>query len=271
MARDDLYYFEGFSDPNFTQVPNELFDELAPQLTEAELRVLLYIVRRTFGFGKKDDAISVNQMANGITASDGRVLDYGTGMSRSAVWRGAKGLVSKGILAVDHVQSTDGEYATNIYRLRFREGVSLEKRHPISPKEQPVSLQESTQKKVDQNKAQQEIEIDKSISPRRTFGDADRKLIQPFIADLARELNDQAKLSASTTRAVKLFRASRLDHDSFLDAMQEARRRTQEHSANIRNTDSKGVWPRKQKFAYFLAVLQNIVLPSEGKYSAVAD
>ena len=36
-----------------------LFDELLPYLSEAELKVLLYIVRRTFGFKKEADAISV--------------------------------------------------------------------------------------------------------------------------------------------------------------------------------------------------------------------
>ena len=41
--------FEGFSSPNYTQVPDELFDILMPSLTDAELRVLLYIIRRTFG------------------------------------------------------------------------------------------------------------------------------------------------------------------------------------------------------------------------------
>ncbi len=42
--------FSGFTSPNFTQVPDELFDVLMPQISDAELRVLLYIIRRTFGF-----------------------------------------------------------------------------------------------------------------------------------------------------------------------------------------------------------------------------
>jgi hypothetical protein len=48
--------FEGFSRPNYTQVPDELFDVLMPDLTEAELRVLLYIIRRTFGFKKDSES-----------------------------------------------------------------------------------------------------------------------------------------------------------------------------------------------------------------------
>ena len=47
------FRFEGFSAPNYTPVPDDLFDELAPELTESELRVLLYVLRRTFGFKRK--------------------------------------------------------------------------------------------------------------------------------------------------------------------------------------------------------------------------
>ncbi len=42
--------FGGFDAPHYTQTPDVLFDELLPYLSEAELKVLLYIIRRTFGF-----------------------------------------------------------------------------------------------------------------------------------------------------------------------------------------------------------------------------
>jgi hypothetical protein len=44
--------FKGYTSPNYTQVPDELFDEQLPHLSGAELKVLLYIMRRTFGFKK---------------------------------------------------------------------------------------------------------------------------------------------------------------------------------------------------------------------------
>nr|MDP9472985.1 replication protein [Chloroflexota bacterium] len=55
---------------------------LMPQLSDAELRVLLYIVRRTFGFKREADAISLSQMVSGITTREGQVLDRGTGLSK---------------------------------------------------------------------------------------------------------------------------------------------------------------------------------------------
>ena len=42
--------FRGFRSPSYTQVPDELFDELLVELSGGELKVLLYIIRRTFGF-----------------------------------------------------------------------------------------------------------------------------------------------------------------------------------------------------------------------------
>ena len=65
--------FAGFQSPNYTPVPDELFDELLPDLGEAELRVPLYIVRRTFGFKKDSDSISLSQMIGGITTRDRRL------------------------------------------------------------------------------------------------------------------------------------------------------------------------------------------------------
>ena len=53
-------------------MPDAFFDVVAPQLSEAELRVALYIIRRTFGFKKDSDTISLRQMVEGITTKDGR-------------------------------------------------------------------------------------------------------------------------------------------------------------------------------------------------------
>ena len=53
MNKDDHKRFKGYSKPNYTPVPDELFDEQLPDLSGAELKVLLYIIRRTFGFKRR--------------------------------------------------------------------------------------------------------------------------------------------------------------------------------------------------------------------------
>ena len=50
------FKFQGFDSPTTTPVPDQFLDTLLfflTDLTDPELRVLLYIIRRTFGF-KKD-------------------------------------------------------------------------------------------------------------------------------------------------------------------------------------------------------------------------
>jgi hypothetical protein len=118
--------FPGFNEPTFTLTPDILFDELAPDLVECELRVLLYIVRRTFGFKKSADSISINQMVEGIKTRDGRILDRGTGMSRPSVVKGAKGLAEKGIIIATANRNPDGGDAPTTYQLRFRTTVDTQ-------------------------------------------------------------------------------------------------------------------------------------------------
>src|SRR5947209_15972592 len=61
-AVPDTFHYEGFSSPLGTIVPDDVFDVLMPQLADPELRVLLYIIRRTFGFKRDHDDISLKQM-----------------------------------------------------------------------------------------------------------------------------------------------------------------------------------------------------------------
>lgn len=68
------YHFQGFASPTTTPVPDQLFDELLYHLSPTEIVVLLYIIRRTYGFKKQSDNISLNQMVNGITTKEGRCL-----------------------------------------------------------------------------------------------------------------------------------------------------------------------------------------------------
>ncbi len=134
MSASTPITFEGFASPNFTQVPDELFDVLMPQLSDAELRVLLYIVRRTFGFKRDTDAISLSQMVSGITTREGQVLDRGTGLSKATVARGLAGLREKGVILAERRSSAQRGNEATTYRLRFKAGSSemTERSTPLS-------------------------------------------------------------------------------------------------------------------------------------------
>jgi hypothetical protein len=79
--------------PNSTQIPNLILDLVIPLISEAEARCLLYICRRTFGFHKRYDSISLSQFEKGIRSRQGVQLDFGTGMSRPGVTYALKNLV----------------------------------------------------------------------------------------------------------------------------------------------------------------------------------
>lgn len=169
MPEDESrFYYEGFTSPNGTIVPDDVFDILAPQLSEAELRVLLYIIRRTFGFKKDADNISLKQMVDGIKTRDGKVLDRGTGMSKSAAARGVKGLEEKGIVIAIRNRSQEKGDEPTTYKLRFRgDPVFSKNTRGVPPKEHPRVLLENTQQTVLQETVEQQTEfssVEKSVS-----------------------------------------------------------------------------------------------------------
>jgi hypothetical protein len=121
MATANQATFPGFQFPTTTPVPDEVFDVLMPQLSGAELKVLLYICRRTFGFKKASDSISLHQIAHGIKTRDGRVLDSGTGLCKRHVIRALKVLEKNNIIKVSRKVDETGLNEVNTYSLNISE------------------------------------------------------------------------------------------------------------------------------------------------------
>lgn len=80
MVDQDLS-FGGFESPNWTAIPNEIFDYFMASLTGAEFKVLCYIARWTCGFRRPVTAISKHQMVNGYVTKAGKRIDNGAGVS----------------------------------------------------------------------------------------------------------------------------------------------------------------------------------------------
>lgn len=106
--------------PNSTQVPDVILDHWMAELSGAELKVLLYIARRTYGFGKESDTISLTQIAGGLRRRDGTVLDRGTGASRSSVARSLKALEERGLIVrKTNLSDSTGEFEENTYSINL--------------------------------------------------------------------------------------------------------------------------------------------------------
>jgi len=269
MAPDDSYRFRGFSKPTYTQVPDELFDELMPRLSESELKVLLYVVRRTFGFKKDSDNISLKQMVEGIRTRDGRQLDSGTGLSRPGVTKGVKGLVQKDVLIAIRNSSKDRGDEPTTYSLRFADPVEAVLRgggnnrydgegHDVSsPPRNDVAPQQTVEQQTDNGETARNIENSKAS---RQAYDPDRLELLPFVEDFAREFGDEAPLSSSLSRTVNLYKRSGLDLDTFSQRLYEARAITKEHASSIkREAKAGGPWGKKNRFPYFIAVVEDLI------------
>jgi hypothetical protein len=261
------YRFAGFGAPHFTQVPDIFFDEVAPNLSEAELRVALYIIRRTFGWKKDHDRISLKQMVEGITSRDGTVIDHGTGMSKAGVARGIKGLVTKCVIVSERNSSQARGDEPTTYRLRF-EGddlpVSIKETPPCPPNRQARVSQVDTQDRREQDKKGQEsFEVSKAPSTVETFVENARESLAPqiapqsppivnLIADFSREMGDTKHLGSNVTQAHRLFAESDLTMDDYFTVLYEARLRTRKVGGVI------------NRMSYFFTVLRDLLsLPEE--------
>jgi hypothetical protein len=262
----------GFKRPTTTPTPDDLFDEWLSVLSFAELKVLLYIIRRTFGFKKDSDAISLRQITEGITTKDGRVLDRGTGLSRKATFQAVQSLEERGLLVVSRTVAGDGVNQINIYSLVFSDdGVGTSGTHGghhevgtsgtygSNHRYPPVGTSGTPQQTDSQETVKQQTDQDPSrprqtsIRKKQVYDEARLTLIE-YVSDLSSEFIDTASIEASTTRTVNLYRKSGLSLEAFIDIMTEARAITKERMASIKKKTREG---DKSKMAYFFAVLED--------------
>src|SRR5262245_23752905 len=116
--RAGIELYKGFSAPTTTPTPDDLFDRFLPELNGGELKILLYIIRRTLGLKKTADSISLSQLRNGITTKSGKSLDRGTGLSLSAIKTAVRSLEKRGLITVTRVKVENGYNFVNMYSLR---------------------------------------------------------------------------------------------------------------------------------------------------------
>jgi len=154
-----------------TATPDWVFDDVAPELTEAPLKALLYIVRRTYGFRKSADAISLSQFQHGIVTRDGRQLDKGAGVkNRTTLLRALDELEARGIIGHQDALHADGGHATTVYYLmgpsqggggsalaappplpRDRGGVVRSTHHPLVRSTHPQQTDVPTNRKIERS------------------------------------------------------------------------------------------------------------------------
>lgn len=103
--------------PNSTQIPNVLLDWILPVITDAERSVMLYLVRRTLGFQRESDAISLEQFVHGMHRT-GHTYDLGCGVSRRAVIDAMSFWEATGL--VIHLEGGLGRSHVSVYQLNLK-------------------------------------------------------------------------------------------------------------------------------------------------------
>lgn len=136
-------------EPNYTQIPNILFDYWMPKLSAHDFKVLLAIARKTCGWHKNADRISLSQLMNICH------------MSKAGIVHSLKRLEDLKLIKKIKSKSSKGDCNTNTYELIIHaeeggisedQGVVCQKDYPSLPERLPVVCQADTQKKPIQKK-----------------------------------------------------------------------------------------------------------------------
>jgi len=108
---DDKPIFYGFPLPeqNWSKLPHLMIDALPLVTSMSELKVILYILRHTWGFQEfgLDKKITVDEFIDGRKRKDRTRMDHGTGLSKPSVIDGLRRAEKHGFIRVsvdDHDQ-----------------------------------------------------------------------------------------------------------------------------------------------------------------------
>jgi hypothetical protein len=99
--------FIGFSTPDdgygYTQLPNELFEVLDQIDSLTELKIILYILRHTWGFQEHEGQkkITTDEFMKGRKRKDGSRIDRGTGLSDYGVKDGIAKALKHGFITCE--------------------------------------------------------------------------------------------------------------------------------------------------------------------------
>ena len=156
--------------------PNSIIDELLPELSHSELKCYLCVLRKTKGWNKEEDAISVSQFMKV------------TGLSNKAVISACESLVEREIL-----ERKSGDRNTGIYSIKTYKTTTSEKSSPVTSEKSSHTIN-NIKNNIQNNNTSSS---GKNFQPRtkakkNVFSDNDLKAAE-WIFHLIRKLNPSFK------------------------------------------------------------------------------
>lgn len=127
---DNTQNWEGLSFPNkdFFKVPNDFIEAMARIDNMPELKVVLYVMRHTWGFQEFDahKKITTDEFVKGRKLRNGERIDSGTGLSTTGVKQGIARAIKHGFLECE-IDNNDLGRIKKSYRLKVKKTSKLQK------------------------------------------------------------------------------------------------------------------------------------------------
>src|SRR3989440_9180597 len=123
MKTPSNHLFEGFSTPeaNFFRLPNEWTDITAHVTSLAEMKLVEYVLKYTWGYSEFDvvKKITTDEFMSGRKRKSGERIDNGTGLSKPSVIAGLKSAVAHGLLE-EETDDSDKARVKKYYELKMK-------------------------------------------------------------------------------------------------------------------------------------------------------
>ena len=134
MENDVAKVFSGFETPeqNWSRMPHGLIGQLPVIDSLSELKVILYILRHTWGYQEFDTykKITLDEFEHGRMRSDRTRMDTGTGMSKSSILRGLNNAEEHGFILVE-TNDKDKARIKKTYRINTLDVSQRDSERPI--------------------------------------------------------------------------------------------------------------------------------------------
>ena len=145
--------FSGFEEPkeNWSKLPHAFVNALPLVETEGELKVILYILRHTWGFQDKEKKITLDEFRSGRRRKDRTRLDAGTGLSKPTIIDGLERAEQHGFITVE-VDDSDKARVKKLYSLRMSKDFTPDVKNLDTECKEPLQRSEKETKERNPSK-----------------------------------------------------------------------------------------------------------------------
>ena len=180
---------------NSFQLPNSVIDELLADLTGAELKCYLYVLRKTKGWNKEEDAISVSQFMKVTGLSNRKVIDA------------CERLVELGLLEQKIGSNKIKVFSVKDYKTSSSEESSLVKKVHSGSEESSLSVVKKVHTQNNNPSSSEKIFQTEQRAKKYSFSPDDMRAAE-WIFELLKKLNPEFKVKSmdSWANCVRLMR-----------------------------------------------------------------